>query len=90
MYTTSYVDFYVSRDRRILRYKIMNSAGLRVGRSGVRVPAGLGIFLFTTAFRPALGPTQPPIERVPEALFLGVKRPGSETDRSPSLSAEVK
>jgi hypothetical protein len=28
----------------------------------------LGIFLFTTAFRMALGPTQPPIQWVPEAL----------------------
>jgi hypothetical protein len=28
---------------------------------GVRLPAGLGIFLFTTVSRMALGPTQPPI-----------------------------
>jgi hypothetical protein len=38
---------------------------LRAGRSGsrVRFPAGrLGIFLFTTASRPALGPTHPPID----------------------------
>jgi hypothetical protein len=37
----------------------------------------LGIFLFTTMFRPALGPTQPPIQWVPEAISLGVKRPKS-------------
>jgi hypothetical protein len=36
----------------------------------------LGIFLFTTASRTALGPTQPPIQWVPGALSLGVKRPG--------------
>jgi hypothetical protein len=36
---------------------------------------GLGILLFDTVFRPALGPTQPPIQRVPGALSLGAKRP---------------
>jgi len=45
----------------------------------------LEIFLFTTAPRPALGPTQPPLQRIP-----GVKRPGREADRSPPSSAEVK
>jgi hypothetical protein len=49
----------------------------------------LGIFLFATASRPALGPTQPPIQWVPEALSLGVKRPGHEADQSPPSSAEV-
>jgi hypothetical protein len=51
---------------------------------------GLGNFLFTTASRMALGPTQPPIQWVPEALSLGVKRPGREADHSPPSSAEVK
>jgi hypothetical protein len=51
---------------------------------------GLGIFLFSTAFRPALGPTQPPIQWVPGALSLGVKRPGSVADHSLPSSAEVK
>jgi hypothetical protein len=37
----------------------------------------------------ALGSTQPPIQRVPGALSLGVKRPGREADRSPPSSAEV-
>jgi hypothetical protein len=36
------------------------------------------IFVFTTASRPALGPTQPPIQWVPGALSLGVKRPWCE------------
>jgi hypothetical protein len=51
---------------------------------------GLGILLFTTAFRTALGPTQPPIECVPRDLSQGVKRPGREADQSPASSAEVK
>jgi hypothetical protein len=40
--------------------------------------------------RTALGPTQPPIQWVPEALSLGVKRLGREADHSPPSSAEVK
>jgi hypothetical protein len=51
---------------------------------------GLGIFLFTTASRTALGPTQPPIKWVPGALSLGVNRSGREADHSPPSSAEVK
>jgi hypothetical protein len=39
---------------------------------------------------PALGPTQPPIQWVPEALSLGVKQPGREANHSPSSSEEVK
>jgi hypothetical protein len=50
----------------------------------------LGIFLFTTASRTALGPTQPPIQWVPRALSLGVKRPGREADHLPPSSVEVK
>jgi hypothetical protein len=38
----------------------------------------------------ALGTTQPPIQCVPGALSLGVKRPGREADHSPPFSAEVK
>jgi hypothetical protein len=53
---------------------------LEVRGSRVRFPAGLGIFLFTTASRTALGPTQPPIQWVPGALSLGVRRPGREAD----------
>jgi hypothetical protein len=41
---------------------------------------GLGIFLFTTESRPALWPTQPPIQWVPEVLSLGVKQQGREAD----------
>jgi hypothetical protein len=51
---------------------------------------GLGIFLFTTGSKTALGPIQPPIQRVPGSLSLGVKWPGREADHSPPSSAEVK
>jgi hypothetical protein len=51
---------------------------------------GLTIFLLTTASITALGPTQPPIQWVPGALSVGVKRPGREEDHSPPTTAEVK
>jgi hypothetical protein len=51
---------------------------------------GLPIFLFPTAFRTALEPTQPPIQWLLGALSLVVKRPGREADHSTPYSAEVK
>jgi hypothetical protein len=48
---------------------------------------GLGTYLVTTVPRPALRPTQPPIQWVPGALSLGVKRPGREVDHSHPSSA---
>jgi hypothetical protein len=63
--------------------------GLGDRGSRVRFSAVLGIFLFTVS-RTVLRPTQPPIQWVPGALSLGVKRPGREADHSPPSSAEVK
>jgi hypothetical protein len=51
---------------------------------------GLGIFLFTTMSRMAVGPTQPPIQLVPGALSLGVMHPGHEADHSLPYSAKVR
>jgi hypothetical protein len=51
---------------------------------------GLGIFLFNTVSRPALASTQPPIQRVPGILSLGVKRLVREDDHALPSSAEVK
>jgi hypothetical protein len=50
----------------------------------------LGIFLFTTASRTALEPTQPPIQWVPATVSLGVKQPERDADHSPPSSSEVK
>jgi hypothetical protein len=61
-----------------------------IGVLGFDTGGGLGNFLFTTASRTALTPTQPPIQWVPGALSLGVKRPEREADHSPPSSAEVK
>jgi hypothetical protein len=49
----------------------------------------LGIFLFTTASRPTLGPTQPPTQWVPGVLSLWVRRVGREADHSSPSTAEV-
>jgi hypothetical protein len=65
--------------------KLLDDRGSRV-----RLPVELGIFLFTTASRTALGPTQPPIQWIPGALSLGVKWPGREANYSPPSSANVK
>jgi hypothetical protein len=51
---------------------------------------GQEIFLLSTASRPALGPTQPPIQSVPGVLSPGVKRPGRDADHSPPSRAEFK
>jgi hypothetical protein len=62
--------------------------GLDGGGVGVRVPVGARIFSMSS--RPALGPTQRPIQWVPGALSPGVKRQGREADDSQPTSAEVK
>jgi len=47
-------------------------------------------FLFAAASRPALGPTNPPIQWVPGALSQGIKWLGREADHTHPSSAEVK
>jgi hypothetical protein len=59
---------------------------------GFESRCGLGVFLFITTSRRALGEegTQPLIQWVPGTLSLGVKRPDREAEYSPPSSAEVK
>jgi hypothetical protein len=59
--------------------------GWTIGVRGFYSRQGLGIFFFYTASRPALRPTQPPIQWVPVVLSPEVKRPESEADHSPHL-----
>jgi hypothetical protein len=47
-------------------------------RAGVRLPAEIS--LFSIHSRPALGPTQPPIEWVPDAVSPGIKRQAGGDD----------
>jgi hypothetical protein len=54
--------------------------------SRVRFPAGAENF----SLHHRVQTTQPPIQWVPGAISLGVKRPGREADHSPPSSAEVK
>jgi hypothetical protein len=56
---------------------------LRAGRSGLDSRQEQEFFVFATASRPALGPTQSPIKCIPAALSPGVMRPGYEADHSP-------
>jgi hypothetical protein len=74
----------------LIEGRLEATMGWTEGGSRVRFPRGLGIFLFTTVSRTALGPTQPPIQWVPGALFLWVKQPGCEPDHSPPYCVEVK
>jgi hypothetical protein len=69
---------------------IATSYGLDDRGVAVRVPVGSRIFLFSAFSRPALGPTELPIQWVPGALSPGVKRPGCEADHPTPTSAEVK
>jgi hypothetical protein len=64
---------------------IATGYGLDYRGVGVPSPGRVKNFLFSMASRPALGPTQPPIQWV-----RGVKRPGHEADHSLPTSAEVK
>jgi hypothetical protein len=82
---------------RILRYFIIGAglaqwyiAGLRAGRSGVRIPIEAGNYSLHHRVQTGSGAHPPPIQWVPGVISLGVKRPGRKADHSPPSSAEVK
>jgi hypothetical protein len=59
--------------------------------SAVGIATGYGMDSRGVGAGPVLGPTKPPIQRVPVALSpRGVQRPGREADHSPPTSAEIK
>jgi hypothetical protein len=73
-----------------LEYLSVIALGNGLDDHGFESRQRLEIFLFTTASRPALGPTQPPIQCISGALSLVVKLSGREADHTHSSSAEVK
>jgi hypothetical protein len=65
--------------------------GIRVGGSGLNSRQEEQIFLYSTASRPDLGPTQHPIQWVLGGYFSpGVIWSWREADHSPPSSAEIK
>jgi hypothetical protein len=69
---------------------VLNVPGWTTGRSGFDPRRGQRIFPLASVSRPALGPTQPPVQWVPGVLSPGLKgRPGRDADLSPPSSAEV-
>jgi hypothetical protein len=88
----------------VLHFKNMNwdnnsrdsSVGIALGYGlhdrgcRVRFPAGDGNSSLNHRVQNGSGPTQPPIQWVPAALSVGVKRPGREVDHSLPSSAKVK
>jgi hypothetical protein len=58
--------------------------------AGVRFRQEQGFLLLATASRPALGPTEPPIQGVPGVISPVVKGSEREADPTLSSSAEVK
>jgi hypothetical protein len=72
----------------VSRYSDWIQAGRSRGRSSG--PSRVKNFRYSISSRPALGSNQLPIQWVPGALSLGIKRQGREADYSPPTSAEVK
>jgi hypothetical protein len=83
-----------AKKRKVANKILLLLSGVALGygldNRGFESRQGVEIFLFTTASGPDLEPTHLPIQWVPGALSLGVKRPGREADQSPTSSAEVK
>jgi hypothetical protein len=70
--------YFVNRSRR-------SSVGYGLDNQGFKSRQGLGIFLFTTASRPALESSQPSVQWLRGALSLGGKAAGREADHSHNL-----
>jgi hypothetical protein len=64
--------------------------GIRTRRPGFDSRQTQELFLYSTAFRTALGPTPSLIKWEPGAFCPRVNRPGRESNYSPPFSAELK
>ena len=62
---------------------------LRDGRSVDRIPVGGGERNFPHLSRLTLGPTQPPVQRVPGLFPRGKVRPGRGVDHPPHLAPKL-
>jgi hypothetical protein len=85
--------FFVIRKTNIIHWSWDSSVGIGTGYGldgRGSTPGRDNIFLFFTASRRALRPTQPPIQRAPGVLSSRIKRPGCEAGHLPPSSAEVK
>jgi hypothetical protein len=78
------------RVRRRLSSAVGTATGYQLDDRAVGVELPLRSFLFSVSSRPALGTTQPPLQWVPETLFLGIKRQEGESYHSLPASAEMK
>jgi hypothetical protein len=66
------------------------ATGYEMDDRGVGFRVQVGSIIFSTSSNLALGPTEPPIQRVPANFSSGVNRPGREADHSPPTNAEIK
>jgi hypothetical protein len=92
--------FLVTRLNSLIRAleRILKSEATNILSTNVNLPVeGKQAYFWKSSFafpstlsRPALGPTQPPVQWVPGALSPGVKWLGYEADHSLPSSAEVK
>jgi hypothetical protein len=92
IYSTETLDDFCWTTRRYRSRDIAvgTANGYGLDDRGGTSPGRVNNFIFSTSSRPALGPTQPPIQCVPRALYTGVKRAGREADHSSPVSAKKK
>jgi hypothetical protein len=79
--------YYRSRGSSV---SIVFDYGLDDRAIGVWSRQGQRIFPLTSVCRPALRPTQPPVQWVPGSFSRGKARPGRDSDHLPPSNAEVK
>jgi hypothetical protein len=87
-YNKNSAHYMKTHPEQLSRYSDWLRDGRPRGRSSR--PGKVKNFLFSTSSRPALRPTQPPIQWVRGALSSGLKRTRREADHSPPASVEVK